>query len=215
MKRMMIRSEVTVYKPGDTIPANTDVADRTGKYYRWPEAVIAPQTYVAGMIPWHFVWSDVTERAYPPPSPVPTESPRVEVTEVGEDSEEERLQGEINDVLLLLAKRNFLVTRERSLVSQVKDALDEVQSKRNQIAREAADVRDEFASARINWEQEKERLLEEIHEREDLLHNIWLYVSWKYVTKQLTTEQKNLWADAIDMGSGRIVAERWWENDGS
>jgi len=45
----------------------------------------------------------------------------------------------------------------------------------------------------------------------ELLGSIWLYVKWHYVTKQLTTEQKNLWADAIDAtGEPGTKAERWW-----
>ncbi|MEV4009837.1 hypothetical protein AB0J35_05005 [Nonomuraea angiospora] len=33
---------------------------------------------------------------------------------------------------------------------------------------------------------------------EDLLGAVWLYIGRRYVTKQLTTEQKNLFADAVD-----------------
>lgn len=55
---------------------------------------------------------------------------------------------------------------------------------------------------------------------QDLLGSIWLYIKWQYVTKQLTTEEKNLFADAVDAASARMndwdpddrhpVAERWW-----
>ena len=57
----------------------------------------------------------------------------------------------------------------------------------------------------------------------DLLGSIWLYVRWRYVTKQLTTEQKELCADAVDAKARqrqieegeepRPVAERWWRDD--
>lgn len=57
---------------------------------------------------------------------------------------------------------------------------------------------------------------------EDLLGAIWLYIPWHYVTKQLTTEQKELFADAVDAHSARInaeepeigllPAERWWRD---
>jgi len=57
----------------------------------------------------------------------------------------------------------------------------------------------------------------------ELLGSIWLYVDWRYVTKQLTTEQKELWADAVDadvMASQAAdgyepapVADRWWRDD--
>lgn len=56
---------------------------------------------------------------------------------------------------------------------------------------------------------------------EDLLGCISLYVSWPFVTKQLTTEQKELFADAHDAWQARLhaddpdvgelaPADRWW-----
>jgi hypothetical protein len=45
---------------------------------------------------------------------------------------------------------------------------------------------------------------------QDLLGCIWLYVNWRYVTTQLTTEQKELWADAVDSFDGVRTADRWW-----
>jgi hypothetical protein len=51
---------------------------------------------------------------------------------------------------------------------------------------------------------------------EDLLGDISLYVDWRYLTTKMTTEQKNLWADAHDAWAGRMGheepsrAERWW-----
>jgi len=51
---------------------------------------------------------------------------------------------------------------------------------------------------------------------EDLLGAVSLHVDWRFVTKQLTTEQKNLWADAHDAWSSRMdpdepsKADRWW-----
>lgn len=56
---------------------------------------------------------------------------------------------------------------------------------------------------------------------EDLLGSIWLYIKWQYVTKQLTTVQKEMFADAVDASSRRLneddegwtpVAERWWQD---
>lgn len=51
----------------------------------------------------------------------------------------------------------------------------------------------------------------------DTLGSIWLYVNWHYVSKQLTTEQKELWADAVDeFGDPEDrgpKAERWWRDD--
>lgn len=77
-----------------------------------------------------------------------------------------------------------------------------------------------------NWEQEvTDRLLaqatetiaakdEEIKKLRKLLHCIWLYADWRYVTKQLTTEQKELWADAIaqDPWDNEVTeVDRWWK----
>ncbi len=44
----------------------------------------------------------------------------------------------------------------------------------------------------------------------DLLGALWLYVDWPYVTRQLPTEQKDLFADAVDATSDGPVADRWW-----
>jgi hypothetical protein len=46
----------------------------------------------------------------------------------------------------------------------------------------------------------------------ELLGAIWLYVDWRYLTKQMTTEQKELWADAVDAFAEpqEGKAERWW-----
>jgi hypothetical protein len=57
---------------------------------------------------------------------------------------------------------------------------------------------------------------------EDLLSSLWLYINWRFVTKQLTTEQKDLFADAIDTyharaneddpDLGALPVERWWRD---
>lgn len=70
---------------------------------------------------------------------------------------------------------------------------------------------------------EVDRLRVEQEQMQDLLDSIWLYVSWRYVTKKLTTEQKELWADAVDASCRKAqiengedphpVAERWWRDD--
>jgi hypothetical protein len=56
---------------------------------------------------------------------------------------------------------------------------------------------------------------------EDLLGNISLYIPWQWVTRQLTTGQKDLFADAVDAWSARLnpgdpdwvgPADRWWRD---
>lgn len=50
-----------------------------------------------------------------------------------------------------------------------------------------------------------------INELEATLASLWLYVDWRYCTKQLTTPQKELWADVVDAaGEEGPVADRWW-----
>lgn len=84
--------------------------------------------------------------------------------------------------------------------------------------------------AEIDWEKKYNDLLEqrdswwnfvgkEKAAFEDLLSSIWLYIPWKFVTGQLTTVQKNLFADAIDKHHARTYpyeniepVERWWED---
>lgn len=52
----------------------------------------------------------------------------------------------------------------------------------------------------------------------ELLGDIELYVNWRHVTRQLTTEQKELWANAVEWSSARANnepiqpgrADRWW-----
>lgn len=55
---------------------------------------------------------------------------------------------------------------------------------------------------------------EEIRELEELLANIWLYVKWRSVTKELTTEQRERWLKAINANSPEDEpldeSWRWW-----
>jgi hypothetical protein len=63
-------------------------------------------------------------------------------------------------------------------------------------------------SSRQAW---ADKALSDEQAHRELLGSIWLYVDWRYVTKQLTTEQKNLWADAVDTDYPEPKAERWWD----
>ncbi|MEU6725531.1 hypothetical protein ABZ917_17630 [Nonomuraea wenchangensis] len=75
------------------------------------------------------------------------------------------------------------------------------------------------AAAPILAEQER---ADERRKYEDLLGAIWLYIGWRYVTRQLTTEQKNLFADAVaaelargdgfDAVEAEAAVDRWWLN---
>lgn len=67
-------------------------------------------------------------------------------------------------------------------------------------------------ASRRDWAAEAEAVARRY---QDVLGAIWLYVDWRYVTKQLTTEQKTLWADAVDAFGEEAdsggKADRWWE----
>jgi hypothetical protein len=48
-----------------------------------------------------------------------------------------------------------------------------------------------------------------------VLGSLWLYVDWDYLTKKLTREEKDCWADAVDewrasLGDPVEPIERWW-----
>lgn len=51
---------------------------------------------------------------------------------------------------------------------------------------------------------------------QDLLGHIYLHVSWRLLTRQLGTDERELWADAYEAWSERLhpgdgsKAERWW-----
>lgn len=69
---------------------------------------------------------------------------------------------------------------------------------------------------------ERRKVAEQITAYEDLLGSIWLYIGWRYVTKQLTTEQKEMFAAAVESSSRRLNdddpsepldVDRWWRDD--
>lgn len=82
--------------------------------------------------------------------------------------------------------------------------------------REQAAASPEFAAEFVKAEHAAQ-----IRALQDLLGCVWLYISWPHVTRQLTTEQKELFADSVDASCERIAemdgrigapghADRWW-----
>ena len=64
-----------------------------------------------------------------------------------------------------------------------------------------------------------DELVADVIQLEDLLGDIYLYINWRYVTKQLTSDQKERFAQAVEAWSARLnegsdeapfVADRWW-----
>jgi len=81
-----------------------------------------------------------------------------------------------------------------------------------------------YAGAEV-WRQERREAQIRADERrqyEDLLGSIWLYIPWRFITRQLTTEQKELFADVVEAWSARLnendpdeeptSPERWWRD---
>lgn len=66
-----------------------------------------------------------------------------------------------------------------------------------------------------------EELAADVQALEDLLGDLWLYVNWRWITTQLTTPQKERFADAVEASSARLNAgtdetthvDRWWRDD--
>lgn len=66
--------------------------------------------------------------------------------------------------------------------------------------------------------QERAYLEERIIDLEDILGEIYFYIHWRYVTKQLTTPQKELFAQSVEHSSVRLdpsiypslEVDRWW-----
>lgn len=61
----------------------------------------------------------------------------------------------------------------------------------------------------------------EREELEDVLGCIYLHVDWRTISRYLTTEQKERWADAVEAWSARLnagsgeepmVVPRWWRS---
>ena len=76
-------------------------------------------------------------------------------------------------------------------------------------------AREAYLEARVGeLHDEIGRLRAERSQYLDLLGQIWIYVHWRYVTRQLTTEQKTLWADAVDASGDPedrgLTVDRWW-----
>jgi len=152
-----------------------------------------------------------------------------EVARLREDLEEQARHARRDREHAVRANKDRELARE-----ELREVLDELADRqkflkraiedRNRLAREMADVRDDAATARTEAQLAKEDKAEIVSDRdeiaaknmylEDLLAAIWLYVDWKGVTKQLTTEERELWADTVDQsgdpGERGPKTERWW-----
>lgn len=87
--------------------------------------------------------------------------------------------------------------------------------------RDKANRQNESLARRLHLRfQNEQKLSAELGGARDLLGELELYVSWRYITGKLTTEQRELWADAVerwnpdpsDTPPPRQV-DRWWRDD--
>jgi hypothetical protein len=73
---------------------------------------------------------------------------------------------------------------------------------------------------RPNREAELEAQVKDL---QDILGSVWLYINWRYVTKQLTTPQKEMFADAVEAWHQDLNSDdpeyaqawkidRWWRD---
>lgn len=62
---------------------------------------------------------------------------------------------------------------------------------------------------------------ERVSALEDLLASVWLHIDWRAVTRQLTADQRELFASAVEANSARLAeadpsgephtVDRWWD----
>jgi hypothetical protein len=118
---------------------------------------------------------------------------------------------------------------ERRTAEMAAPAIEEAERSAARFDQRAADLRDEFGRMVAHLESQLASARRRLDAAkapaayEDLLASIWLYVNWRYVTKQLTTPQKEMFADAVDASHARMnaddpdlgagPADRWWRDD--
>lgn len=82
-----------------------------------------------------------------------------------------------------------------------------------EIERLTAPSRSEADERALKAGQDARDLMRERYD--EMLASIVLYIDWHYVTKQLTTEQKELFAAALERHRGGLpmYAPRWWRSE--
>jgi hypothetical protein len=115
----------------------------------------------------------------------------------------------------LLTQATTTIATQIDYITQLQHSLDRFRESWLAEAKHAERAEIELAEARRIVEKIQREKNKQISDYRKLLHTIWLYVNWSYVTRQLTTEQKDLWADSIEQDSWDsdnkpTEVDRWW-----
>ena len=63
----------------------------------------------------------------------------------------------------------------------------------------------------LGWELTIHEAIDDICLLEDVLADIWLYVDWRYVTKQMSTENRERWLKIVmERSDLREKSWAWW-----
>lgn len=111
-----------------------------------------------------------------------------------------------------------------AVAGDVERYVDQVKSVTERLTRERDEAHEHLDKVRValktpdGWATKMHALhvRQQRDKGRDLLGAIWLYVPWRSITRHLTTEQRELWADAVEVAGdpgSTIAADRWWRNE--
>lgn len=118
--------------------------------------------------------------------------------------------------LLRTSQREVDELQQEVMAHQVGEGYDKGHEHGSAVAARFKAERDAAEASRRDWAVEAARLDMGVDQYRDTLHAIWLYVDWRYITGKLTTEQRELWAEAVETVSRAhhpdepLEIERWW-----
>lgn len=122
--------------------------------------------------------------------------------------ENERLRSDLGRGLVRDEKVRQAQLNER----RAREAYSEIEHQLRTCGAERDAAREANRSATENAMEAYAERDEAVAERDafcELLADIFLYIDWRYITKQQTTEQRTLFADVVDAAL-TSTADRWW-----
>ena len=106
------------------------------------------------------------------------------------------------------------VTITAEQFTAMSDANAALAAERDDLASQLAAARTDLMMTRAALSADNAELRARVSALTELLHSVWLYIDWRYVTKQMTTPQKEMFADAVDLHADESsTADRWWRAD--